>query len=106
VNGPSVFGPGGSIHDDPKKAEKANPISYINESSAKRTPPFLIMHGDADTLVLPNQTKFLHEALVKYGVDSTYYLVKVAGHGGPHWVQPEITNIIIDFLNKHLKGKK
>ncbi|WP_372813009.1 alpha/beta hydrolase fold domain-containing protein [Paenibacillus sp.] len=102
VNGPAVFGPGGSIHSNPEKAAKANPITYIT----KDAPPFLIMHGDKDTLVSPNQTEILHEALVSQGVDSTYYVVQGAGHGGPQWVQTEITDILIAFLDKHLKDKK
>ncbi|MEW9670510.1 alpha/beta hydrolase fold domain-containing protein [Ammoniphilus sp. 3BR4] len=100
VNGPAVMSPGGSILDHPEKAAKANPISYIT----KDAPPFLIMHGDKDTLVSPNQTEILHDALLDEGVDSTYYLVKDAGHGGPHWNQPEVIKIMIDFLDKHLKN--
>ena len=99
VNGPAVFGPGGSIHDDPKKAEKANPIHYIT----KDAPPFLIMHGDSDSLVSPNQTKILHQALVEHGVESSYYVVKGAGHGGPQWHQEPVTKLIVDFLDAHVK---
>jgi acetyl esterase/lipase len=102
VNGPAVFGPGGTIFENPEKAEKANPITYITE----KTPPFLIMHGDKDTLVSPIQTQILHEALVDKGIDSTYYIVKGAGHGGPQWDQEKVITIIVDFLDQHLKGKK
>ncbi|MGI8384277.1 alpha/beta hydrolase fold domain-containing protein [Robertmurraya sp. P23] len=102
VNGAAVFGPGGSILDNPDKATKANPISYVT----KDDPPFLLMHGDQDTLVSPNQTHILHEALINKGVDSTRYVVKGAGHGGDVWAQPKIVNLIIDFLDSHLKGKE
>lgn len=101
VNGPAVFGPGGSIFDDVEKAAKANPITYVTNDD----PPFLIMHGDKDTLVSPNQTEILHNALVAKGVDSTHYVVKGAGHGGEQWAQPKIINIMIEFLDKNLKGK-
>ncbi|ASS93817.1 alpha/beta hydrolase [Peribacillus simplex] len=102
VNGPSVMSPGGSIFDNLEKAAKANPITYIT----KDAPPFLIMHGDKDALVSPNQTEILHENLINKGVDSTYYVVKGAGHGGTHWVQPKVTKILINFLDKHVKGKE
>ncbi len=102
VNGAAVFGPGGSILDHPDKAAKANPITYVT----KDDPPFLLMHGDQDTLVSPNQTQILHEALINKGVDSTRYVVKGAGHGGDVWAQPKIVNLIIDFLDSHLKGKE
>ncbi|TVX84126.1 alpha/beta hydrolase [Peribacillus simplex] len=102
VNGPSVMSPGGSIFDNLEKAAKANPITYIT----KDAPPFLIMHGDKDALVSPNQTEILHENLINKGVDSTYYVVKGADHGGTHWVQPKVTKILINFLDKHVKGKE
>jgi len=102
VNGAAVFGPGGSILDHPDKAAKSNPITYVTNDD----PPFLLMHGDQDTLVSPNQTQILHEALINKGVDSTRYVVKGAGHGGDVWAQPKIVNLIIDFLDSHLKGKE
>ncbi|SDH24152.1 Acetyl esterase/lipase [Alteribacillus persepolensis] len=102
VNGPSVFGPGGSIHDNLEAADKANPISYVSEDD----PPFLLMHGDKDNLVLASQTEILHEALAEAEVDTTRYVVKGAGHGGIEWVQPKVTKMLIDFLDDTLKEKK
>lgn len=87
------------INDDLEKANRANPINYISKNST----PFLLMHGDKDSLVSSYQTKILHEALLKEGIESTRYIVKEAEHGGIYWVQTEITDIIIEFLNKHLK---
>ena len=43
------------------------------------------MHGDADQVVSPSQTKILHEALIKNGIDSTRYVVKGADHAGFLW---------------------
>lgn len=101
VNGLPLFGRGGSIKDNPEAAEKANPISYI--SKGKDIPSFLIMHGDKDQMVSPSQTEMLLKALVADGVDSTRYVVKNAQHGGEYWAQPEILDIIIQFLDKNLK---
>ncbi len=44
----------------PKKAKRANPITWISN----KTPPFLLMNGDADNVVSPSQSTLLHEALV------------------------------------------
>jgi acetyl esterase/lipase len=90
---------GGSILNDLEKAKKANPMTYISD----KTPPFLLMHGDADNVVSPSQTKILHEALISHGIDSTRYIVKDADHAGLLWYQPGIMNIIIDFLDKNMK---
>ncbi|MBW1251715.1 alpha/beta hydrolase [Pantoea allii] len=93
---------GGSILSNPGKAKAANPITYISD----KTPPFLLMHGDADNVVSPGQTGILHEALIAHGRDSTRYIVAGADHAGLMWYQPEITKIIINFLDTHLKDKK
>lgn len=93
---------GGSILSDLNKAKKANPITYIS----KNTPPFLLMNGDSDNVVSPSQTKILHEALIKHGVDSTRYVVKGADHAGFLWYQPQIMDTVIKFLDKNLKNKK
>lgn len=88
------------LNDVRNNIESTNPVSYISE----KTPPFLLMHGDADTLVLPNQTEMLHKALIKKGVDSKRYIVPGAGHSDEYWFQPEVTELIIDFLNKKIKN--
>ena len=88
------------LNDVRNNIESTNPISYISE----KTPPFLLMHGDADTLVLPNQTEILHKALIENGVDSKRYIVPGAGHSDEYWFQPEVTELIIDFLNEKIKN--
>lgn len=99
VNGSAIFNEGGPITRYPDKAAAANPINYISQA----TPPFLIMHGSADTLVSPRQTERLHQALTAKNIDSTYYVVKGAEHGGSAWLQPDIMKITLRFLDKHLK---
>lgn len=100
VNGSPVFGgKDGGILADLEKAKAANPITYIS----KKTPPFLLLHGDKDVVVSPSQTGILHEALVENGIDSTRYIVKGAAHGGVYWTQPEIMDLIIQFFDKNLK---
>lgn len=92
---------GGSISEHPEKAKKANPVTWISE----KTPPFLLMNGDADNVVSPSQSTLLHEALLAKNVSSTHYVIKGADHAGLMWYQPEVSKIIIDFFDKNLKGK-
>jgi acetyl esterase/lipase len=99
VNGLALFGAGGSIEDHPDAATAANPIHYVTGNA----PPFLLMHGDRDTLVSPRQTERLHEALIAKGVDSTRYVVAGAAHADGYWAQPDILRLIIAFLDAHLK---
>lgn len=100
INGSPVFGgKDGGIDANPEGAAAANPISYISD----KTPPFLLMHGDADTVVSPSQTEILRAALAQHNVEAQRYVVKGAGHGGALWIQPEIMKLIIDFFDAHLK---
>lgn len=101
VNGSPVFGGrDGGIGANPEGAKAASPQTYISD----KTPPFLLMHGDVDTLVSPSQTEILRQALEEHGIEATRYLVKGALHGGRYWVQPEIIEIICNFFDSHLKN--
>ncbi len=89
----------GSVLDYPDRAAKANPINYISS----KTPPFLIMVGDADTRVSPIESKLMHEALLKADAKSELIIVKGAEHGGIYWAQRQISDILIKFLDENLK---
>lgn len=90
----------GGIKTNPERAAKANPINYIS----KDTPPFLVMVGNKDIRVSANQSELLHDALIQKGIDSTFYILNGAGHGGSQWDQKEFSDIVIGFLNKHTKS--
>lgn len=87
---------GGPVQQNKDKAAKANPITYIG----KGMPPFLIMHGDKDETVPPNQSELLAEALKKNGSDVTYKVIEGAGHG---FRAPEPTRMAFEFFDKWLK---
>jgi acetyl esterase/lipase len=87
-------------------APKANTINYVSSDD----PPFLIMHGDKDTTVIPQQSEVLYNKLVAAKVPATLVWVKNAGHGfvpvGQEPVTPtaiERNTIIADFFDKYLK---
>ena len=89
---------GGSTEEKKELAALANPITHID----KDCPPFLILHGDSDKLVLLSQSEMLQEALTKAKIPSELIVVKGAGHdgkvaGGENAVK------IAAFFDKHLK---
>jgi acetyl esterase/lipase len=90
---------GGPVQDNPEKAAKANPITYVT----KDDPPFLIVHGDKDPLVPHHQSEILEEALKKAGVPVTFYTVKGGGHGG--FRDPNVPRLTKEFFDKNLKNK-
>lgn len=60
-----------------KAKQEASPITHIDT----KTVPFLIFHGDKDSIVPVEQSRQFHEALTKGGRDSTYVELKGEGHG-------------------------
>ena len=90
---------GGAIHENRQKVARADPITYVS----KDDPPFLILHGDRDSTVPPNQSQLLYDALKKAGVDATLHFVKGAGHG---FRDREADEMMWAFFDRHVKGTK
>ena len=85
---------GGPIRNHRTQVIAANPITYISNT----TPPFLIMHGQDDRIVLPNQSELLHKALKRAGVNSELILLSNFGHE----FSSEQTEVVKNFFNEHL----
>jgi len=86
---------GGRLDHMPEKVKAAKPASYLDAN----TPPFLILHGDCDSLVPMGQSVALYEALLKNGTDVRFYEIAGAQHATDEFVQPAVKNLILDFLN-------
>ncbi len=87
---------GGPIQENKDKCALANPITYIDEND----PPFLILHGDADSLVPYCQSELLYNALQKANVQSQYVLVSNAQHGPGLFVEKYFKMMTDFFLNE------
>lgn len=87
-----------------KVLQQASPLHNVSSDD----PPFLIIHGEEDTLVPIRQSELLDEALRAVGVESTLVRVQHAAHGfRPQGgdISPsrnEITQLIADFFDEHL----
>ena len=78
-------------------AKKASPLSYVSKDS----PPFFIVHGNADTTVPYSQGLLLFDALKKAGAEATFHTVKGGNHGSVH----QCNKLVLDeFFDKHLKN--
>ncbi|KQO45964.1 alpha/beta hydrolase [Methylobacterium sp. Leaf85] len=101
VNGPAFRDfAGASISADPAKALAASPMGHLGVDE----PPFLIMHGTADTLVSPVQSKQLFEALRAKGNKAEYVLVEGAGHGDLPWFQQPVIDRVVAWFKATLGG--
>lgn len=82
--------------------DRLNLISPIRYAHPGRDfPPFLMLHGDADGLVLYEDTETLYSRLVACGYDARLVRVTNAPHEGSFWSQP-LLEIIFDFIQKQL----
>jgi acetyl esterase/lipase len=91
---------GGKMSEKKELATQANPITHID----KDCPPFLILHGDMDKLVLLNQSELLLEALQKAKIPAELVVVKGAGHDGKV-MGGENAAKVAAFFDKHLMKK-
>ena len=90
---------GGPIGQNEEKARRASPITSIRPDA----PPFLLMHGDQDFVVPLGQSKLLHEALRKAGVESTLAIVEGGGHGFRGAEVGDLSSQVVEFFSKHLR---
>lgn len=79
------------------KVSAASPFSYINSN----TPPFLLLHGTADTLVSPVATKMLQNRLDDAGVHTERIVIDGAGHGSNEFVQSPVNERVLNFLGTY-----
>ena len=68
---------GGPLQDNAAKARRAGPITYVTPDD----PPFMIVHGDQDSLVHWKQSQMLADSLKESKCDVTLTIVPGAGHG-------------------------
>jgi acetyl esterase/lipase len=90
----------------PETLKAVNPITYVTPDD----PPFLIMHGTADTGVPYQQSKELHDALQAKGVNSELVLVPGANHifeGVSKEKTQELLDRVFQFIDKSIgKGER
>jgi len=100
----NIFGTYNFNSDDIKRV---SPVTYITSDD----PPFLILHGDQDTVVPQEQSEILFRKLKEANVPASLVIVKNAGHGF-HPVpitaiispsEQEMTLMIADFFDRYLK---
>ena len=85
--------------DRPDLAKAASPVTYVD----KNDPPFLIIHGEKDELVSPNQSRLLGSWLKLAGVPKELIIVMDAPHFGVMFDSDEVRKKVIDFLRMQLK---
>src|SRR5262249_57210709 len=91
------------VTDEEKRKEigkRISPVYHVTEKS----PPMLIIHGDADKLVPIQQAELMIEKLKANKVPCELVVKKGAAHGWPNMLQD--TKILADWFDKYLTKKK
>ena len=89
---------GGAVADNVDKANFASPLYYVDKKCA----PVFLMHGGADELVPPEQSKIFFEALKNAGVEAQLEIIPGQGHG--IIAPPAPAKKIHQFFQTHLKS--
>lgn len=83
---------------EPERAARTAAQYYINEN----TVPFFLAHGTGDTLVDISGSDEFFNILIQSNVPAEYYRIQGASHMGMEFYQDEMSQRILDFLNKTL----
>ncbi|HEY2982242.1 MAG TPA: alpha/beta hydrolase [Anaerolineales bacterium] len=92
---------GGPIQENRDLVQAANPITYITPDD----PPFFIEHGTLDCTVPFQQSQLLYDALtLVLGADNVKLtLLEGADHGDDQFVSRSNLDLVLEFLDAHLK---
>lgn len=85
--------------DRPDLAKAASPVTYVDSGD----PAFMIIHGEKDDLVSPNQSLLLSSWLKLAGVPKEFIMVMDAPHFGVMFDSDLVRNKVISFLKMNLK---
>ncbi|QFT61058.1 acetyl esterase (plasmid) [Sulfitobacter sp. THAF37] len=91
---------GQTVFDAPQVAWHASPVAHCNADS----PPFLLIHGDADSVVPITESYNFQAQLQARGGTAQMIHVPGGGHATPHMHTPQINAQIADFIDLHLAG--
>jgi acetyl esterase/lipase len=90
---------GGTVAANPKVARKASPVTYVDRDD----PPFLIIQGEKDESVNPEQSKELSDKLKSWRIPNKLIIVPNAPHYGVMFDTPDIWAAISECLEKYMQ---
>jgi acetyl esterase/lipase len=89
---------GGKPEEVPDLAKLASPVAHLDA----KDPPLLLIHGDADPQMPPQQS---YDFAKRYGaLGRTVQFIRIAEgkHGGPEFYDAERIGVMAKFLKEHL----
>jgi len=89
---------GGQPDEKPELARLASPVFHVSAKS----PPLLLIHGDADPQAPFEQSKELEAAYKKEGARVQFETIQGGGHGGEKFFDDKRIALVKQFLNEVL----
>jgi acetyl esterase/lipase len=89
---------GGQPSEKPELAKLASPVAHLD----KNDPPLLLIHGDADPQMPPQQSEELAKAYEALKLPVQFITIKGGKHGGKEFYDAERTAIMSQFLRAAL----
>lgn len=83
----------------PELAKLASPVAHLD----KDDPPLLMIHGDADPQMPPEQSRELAKACEALGMSVTLVIMPGSKHGGSEFYDGERLGLVADFLKTNLR---
>jgi acetyl esterase/lipase len=98
---------GGPVSQHLDLARQASPLTWVDPTD----PPFLIVHGEADTIVPVQQSQFLSDWLGANAVPVTLVRDSWRGHspsdqGGENWYGAATIEQALAFFDRYLHGRQ
>ena len=90
---------GGQPTEKPDLAKLASPVAHLD----KDDPPLLLIHGDADPQMPPQQSQELAKAYEALKLPVQLIMLPGSKHGGHEFYDEERTVIVAKFLDKALR---
>jgi acetyl esterase/lipase len=89
---------GGPLVEKADLARLASPVFHIDAND----PPLLLIHGDADPQMPPEQSRELAAAYEKAKVPVKLVMIPGAVHGGPQFYDEERLGLVKDFISRNV----
>ncbi len=90
---------GGLPEEMPDLAKLASPVTHLDRND----PPVLLLHGDADPQMPPQQSEELARACTEAGIPVELHVLPGSRHGGKEFYDAEHMEIVRDFLERSFK---
>lgn len=96
--GPAALLIGGAPTSRPEAARAASPLSWVGPDS----PPILLIHGDADSLVPAEQSRLLYERYLSVGAPAELVIVPGADHCFLGVDPAPLLQLTLEHFRRHL----